>query len=114
MDRRFDGGWQSRPQQPPPKYSPPPNYPPQRHYVYAQNYAPWNGLAIVSFIAALCWFFWIGSLVAIVCGHIAYNATRDLRTARGNGLALTGLIFGYLQIAVAVLLIVAVFNGATQ
>jgi hypothetical protein len=82
--------------------------------VYVQNYAPWNGLAILSFIAALCWFFWVGSLVAIICGHIGYSAPKDLRTERGNGLALTGLIFGYLQMAVLVLFIVAAVNGATQ
>jgi Domain of unknown function (DUF4190)/Domain of unknown function (DUF1707) len=64
-----------------------------------------NGLAIASLVFAVFWFAWMGSIAAIVCGHIALGQIRD-RAQGGRGLAIAGLAIGYLQLltlAVAVL-----------
>jgi hypothetical protein len=57
----------------------------------------------------------IGSIAAIVCGHLA---RRDIRESRGglggDGLAVAGLVLGYLQIAsilVAIFVALAFLGG---
>lgn len=83
--------------------------------------APANSaLAVVSLVfGILTWFMLpvIGAVVAIICGHLA---RAELRRApwgsmQGNGLALAGLILGYLHLifgALAVTLLLGVLFGA--
>lgn len=61
---------------------------------------PWNALAIVAFVVAF-----VAPPGGIVCGHIA---RRQIRTSgeQGDGLALAGLILGYVFTAAIVLFIV--------
>jgi hypothetical protein len=55
-----------------------------------------NQLAIVSLVAGLLWLFWIGSLTAIVTGHLAlHRIARSHGTEYGRTAALIGLLFGY-------------------
>ncbi len=62
-----------------------------------------NNLAIVSLIAGIVG--WtaaplIGSIVAIVTGHVARRQIRDSHgMEEGSGLALGGLVLGYLHVA---------------
>lgn len=76
--------------------------------VYAQPTAvpETSGFAVASLICGVAsWFlfFFIGGILAVVFGHIA---RREIRRSqgwkRGNGLALSGLIIGYLNILAAV------------
>ena len=69
-------------------------------------------LAIVSLVAGILgWtvvpFF--GSIAAVICGHMA---RKEIRLApdrlEGDGLAIAGLVLGYLAIAMAVLAIIAI------
>ena len=69
-------------------------------------------LAIVSLIAGILgWtvvpFF--GSIAAVICGHMA---RKEIRLApdrlEGDGLAVAGLVLGYLAIAMTVLAVIAV------
>lgn len=79
---------------------------------------PTSALAIASLVFGIvCWLALpvVGSLVAIACGHLA---RRDIRQARGalagDGLAVGGLVLGYLHLAtivVAVFLVMAFFGG---
>jgi hypothetical protein len=58
-------------------------------------------LAIISLVSGiLSWvvFPFIGALVAIVTGHMARNEIRNNYGMQGDGLALVGLILGYLHI----------------
>jgi len=64
-----------------------------------------NGLAILSFVLGLCSFVVCLSVLtgipAIVCGHIARRrATRFPARYAGAGLAMAGLVLGYLSIVV--------------
>jgi protein-disulfide isomerase len=59
-----------------------------------------NTLAIVSFVSAFC----VG-LVAIITGHIALGQIRT-RGEAGRALAVTGLILGYLGVAVTAMAVV--------
>lgn len=63
---------------------------------------PTNGFAIAALITALCGLV----IVPIILGHIARNQIRA-RGEAGDGLALAGLILGYLQLLLIVGLLVA-------
>jgi|WetSurMetagenome_2_1015567.scaffolds.fasta_scaffold117648_2 hypothetical protein len=83
------------PQQYQPQY---PNYPPKP--------AETNTLAIISLIAGILGFnlcAGIGSLIAIITGHIAKRQIRSSQgTQTGDGLATAGLVLGYIEIGIAV------------
>ncbi len=70
-------------------------------------------LAIVSLIAGiLSWVVvpFIGSIVAIITGHMARKEIRnDSGRFDGDGLAIGGLILGYLQFALLVLGLLVLF-----
>ena len=70
-------------------------------------------LAIVSLIAGILgWTLvpFFGSIAAVICGHMA---RQEIRLApdrlEGDGLAIAGLVIGYLALAMAVLAVIAVF-----
>jgi len=69
-----------------------------------------NGLAIASLVLGIVWLSGLGSLLAVIFGHVARGQIK--RTGqRGQGLATAGLILGYLGLAViaALVLILGVF-----
>lgn len=52
----------------------------------------------------------IGSVVAIVTGHMARaEIRRNPQTVEGDGLAIAGLVLGYAMVAVAIASVVALF-----
>ena len=56
-----------------------------------------NGFAIASLVLSLVWFWWIGSVLAVIFGHLALNQIGGSGgTQRGKGLAIAGLAIGYL------------------
>ena len=66
-----------------------------------------NGLAITSLVLGIVWLSGLGSLLAVIFGHVARGQIR--RTGqRGKGLATAGLILGYLGVAVIVTLVIAI------
>jgi len=71
-----------------------------------------NALAVVSLISGLLgWTLlpFLGSLVAIITGHMARSEIRrSPDTQEGDGMAVAGLVLGYLVIALTVLTILAV------
>jgi hypothetical protein len=63
---------------------------------------PTNGLAVIAFVCGLAQFVIVLTFIpAIVCGHVARGQIR--RTGEGGGgLALAGLILGYIGGAIAI------------
>ena len=65
-----------------------------------------NGLAIVSLVLSLLGlFFYITAIGGVICGHIARRQIREGHES-GDGLALAGLIVGYIILALGVVFIV--------
>jgi uncharacterized protein DUF1707/uncharacterized protein DUF4190 len=65
-----------------------------------------NGLAVVALVSALLWVVWLGSLTAIVSGHVAlHQIRRSAGTQSGRGIAIAGLALGYLSLAPLAMLI---------
>ena len=71
-----------------------------------------NSLAVVSLVCGILgWTLlpFLGSIIAIICGHMARSEIRrNPQTQEGDGLAVAGLVMGYLVIALSVLAVVAV------
>ena len=79
-----------------------------------QRTPPTNGLAITSLVLSIASFValpLIGSIGGVVCGHIARDQLRRSREPeQGDGLALAGLIIGWIGIAFYVLLLLIIFG----
>lgn len=95
------------PPHPPMGYPQPPYY--QQHVVVASS-PPTSGLAVASMIFGLIGFFGgfclfgVPCLVAVALGHAALRETKG-GTKGGHGMAITGLILGYLLLIPAVLIV---------
>ena len=89
----------------PPSVVPPPVTGPEGA-VSAQR--PINSLAIVSLVAGIAGYViphpFIAGLVAIVTGHMARRQIRQTGES-GSGLALAGLILGYVHLVLSILLV---------
>lgn len=93
--------------------SPPPA---QQSIVVMHSSAPATStMATLSLIFGIlawvaCCTFGAFALVAIICGHKGLNETANNERA-GHGMALTGLVLGYLGIAPAVGFVIMAFTG---
>jgi hypothetical protein len=92
--------------------TPAPPAPPPYPYPYAypvpyQQPTRTNGLAVSSLICGLVWFWWLGSACAIVFGHVALNQIkRSEGRQTGSGMAIAGLVLGYLALVVLVITLI--------
>jgi hypothetical protein len=74
-----------------------------------------NGLAIASMVLGIVWVYWIGSILALVFGYIAkgqINAS-DGRQG-GKGMAIAGIVLGWVGIGCLALMIIALVVGASN
>jgi hypothetical protein len=63
-----------------------------------------NGFAIASLVCAAVWFLWVGSVLGVVFGHIGLRQIKaDPANQGGKGLAIAGLVVGYLALGVLAL-----------
>jgi hypothetical protein len=86
-----------------------PVYPP-----YGGAAARTNGFAIASLVLGILWLSWIGSVLALVFGYLARSQISRTREG-GAGLALAGIILGWIGVATFLLLILfglAVVSGS--
>jgi hypothetical protein len=91
-------------QYPAPSYPPPypaGQYPPQNQYPTQGQYpapAPTNGLAVAALVCGILGFFTgLSAIAAVICGHVSLSQLR--RTGgEGRGMAIAGLITGYIVI----------------
>jgi hypothetical protein len=66
-----------------------------------------SGFAVASLVLGLVWAFWIGSILAVVFGHLALNESKGDPRVSGKGLAIAGLVLGYGALALLLLAIVS-------
>jgi len=101
---RWDGSqWVPNSAAPPP---PPPHagYPPHA-YPYPPGFAAprsTNGMAIASLVLGILWLWWIGSVLALIFGYIAFNQIK-LRNESGRGMAVAGVVLGWIGVGTFVL-----------
>jgi hypothetical protein len=105
-------------QQPPPGYgAPPPGYgaPPPYGAYGVQPYIArkTNGFAIAALILGVLWFYWVGSVLALVFGYVGKSQIdKSGGTQDGRGLAIAGIVLGWIGVAVLIIFIIAVAAGA--
>ncbi len=115
-----DSGW-SYPEPPPPAPPPPPVMPyavpvAVAPYGYYQPAPSTNGMAVASLVTSLTLPFMVpvlGSIIAVVFGHVGLSQIQKTG-AGGKGMAIAGLVLGYLGLAVAVVLISVIVAAATR
>ena len=92
---------------PPPAPVPAPLAPPYAPYP-APVYQSTNGLAVASLVAGFLWIGWLGSILAVIFGHIALGQiNRSGGREGGSGLAIAGLVLGYMGVATLLLVLLA-------
>jgi hypothetical protein len=66
-----------------------------------------SGMAIASLVMGLLWVYWIGSILALVFGYLAKNQI-DRQHGRlvGRGMAMAGIVLGWVEIGILVPVIV--------
>jgi uncharacterized protein DUF4190 len=69
-----------------------------------------SGLAIASLALGIVWLGWIGSVLAVIFGHVALAQVRE-GTRSGRGMAIAGLVLGYGGMALLVLFVVLAFTS---
>lgn len=91
-------------------------YPPPYAGGYAPPYGsmapPTSGLAIASMVCGivapcLCYFAIVAAIPAVICGHLAMARIRENPLTLGRGMALAGLILGYIFIALTIFVVAA-------
>jgi hypothetical protein len=72
---------------------------------------PTNGMAIASMVLGIVWAGWIGSILAVAFGHVALKQI-DRTDQAGRGMAVAGLVLGYLGLGILALIIVIIAIGS--
>jgi hypothetical protein len=111
------------PQSPPPygappygsPYGAPPTYGAPGPYGYPPGSYPrprnTNGFAIASLVLGILWLYWVGSILALIFGYVARKQIREHGDA-GGGLAIAGIVLGWIGVGVLALVIILVIVHA--
>lgn len=102
-------------------YAASPSYPAAQPYAPAAPYAPArpsSGLAITSLVTGIggivfSWTFvaLLASIAAVITGHMALKQTRQDSAVGGRGMAIAGVILGYVGVAIlALTVVVGIFS----
>ena len=70
-----------------------------------------NGMAIASMVLGILWLYWVGSILALVFGYIALNQIKT-RNENGRGMAIAGVVLGWIGVGTGVLVIVIALIAA--
>jgi hypothetical protein len=100
----------------PPSDYPAPQYP-APHYPahYGHQSTRTNGFSIAALVLGILWVSWIGSILAVIFGHIAKNQIeRSNGTQSGRGMAIAGLVLGWIGVGTLLLFIVLTVIGAAS
>jgi hypothetical protein len=66
-----------------------------------------NGLAVASLVLGIIWLYWLGSILAVIFGHVALS--QIARSGQnGRGLAIAGLVLGWIGVGVLVIAMLGV------
>ena len=93
---------------------PPPAFTPYQSYGPVQGSTSTNGLAIASMVLGILWLYWIGSILAVIFGHIAISQAGKDPAIKGKGMAIAGLVLGYIGVGTLILSIIVAAGSSTS
>jgi len=72
-------------------------------------------MAIASLVCGILWLYWLGSILALVFGYVAKGQIdRSHGTQTGRGMAIAGIVLGWVGIGFLVLTILLGIIGAAS
>ena len=58
-----------------------------------------SGLAVASMVLGILWIYWVGSLLAVIFGHIALRKIKSSAgLQQGRGMAIAGVVLGWVGV----------------
>ncbi len=66
-----------------------------------------SGLAVASMVLGILWLFWIGSILAVIFGHVSLSQTRKDPSIGGRGMAIAGLTLGWVGVGILLITLIA-------
>ncbi len=71
-----------------------------------------NGFAVASLVLGILWLWWVGSTLALVFGYVGKSQIdRSPETQSGRGLALAGIVLGWVGVGILALLLILFLVG---
>ena len=71
-------------------------------------------MAIASMVLGILWVYWVGSILALVFGYIALRQIKE-RNEAGHGMALAGVVLGWVGVGIgAVVIVIVIVAAATS
>ena len=59
-------------------------------------------------VLGILWLYWIGSILAVIFGHVALSQIRKDPSIRGRGMAIAGLVLGWVGVGVLLIVLIAI------
>lgn len=67
-------------------------------------------MAVASLVLGIIWIYWIGSILALIFGYLARAQIRQ-RGEQGDGMAVAGIVLGWVGVGVLVTILLIVGLG---
>jgi len=58
-------------------------------------------------VLGILWLFWIGSILAVIFGHVSLSQTRKDPSIGGRGMAIAGLTLGWVGVGILLITLIA-------
>jgi hypothetical protein len=58
-------------------------------------------------VLGILWLFWIGSILAVIFGHVALSQIQKNPLIQGRGMAIAGLVLGWVGVGVLLIALIA-------
>ena len=83
-----------------------PNNPQVQYVQQVHVHRPTSGMAIASMVLGILWLYWVGSILAVIFGHIALSQCKQDPNLGGKGMAIAGVVLGWIGVAFIILAII--------
>jgi hypothetical protein len=89
----------------------PGQYPPYGQPAYVVQRST-NGMAVAAMVLGILWIYWVGSILALVFGYVARQQIKQ-RGEAGDGMAIAGIVLGYVGLGLLAVLFVVGLSAST-
>ena len=104
---------QPTPQQRPASYPAPPVYTQPAQVVYVAP-TKTNGLAVAGMVLGILWLYWVGSILAVIFGHVALSQIKRNPNQGGRGMAIAAVVLGWIGVAILAIVILAAIGASSN